>query len=265
MPDIKLDFSRVTYSGVLEIAAPIVPGSIIAFGILTLNPQLAAKLLSNPYLGYKSRIAAAILLSYIAGLLLNLLINYIGYYAGFLFGKAFGKKLFPNPPTPWRNLHWRRMARTFLGDDLAPSTDDLYFKEMHEAEAKKAEQIQDPQQKAAQQKFVQDFFLPKSIADNEWYWWYEVLSKYFTVEQWWAPPWQYFLAMVNTASWAVVLLMVFIHRHHWFAWVLCTAGVFFGTIAVWFTGGVFGDPYGVNQTAMLLRIIKPHPAKVTEG
>src|SRR5260370_41319091 len=71
------------------------------------------------------------------------------------------------------------MAKTILVDDLAPTTDDLYFKDVHDAEAKKAEQIQDPQQKAAQQKFVQDFFLPKSIADNEWYWWYEVLPENF--------------------------------------------------------------------------------------
>jgi hypothetical protein len=185
----------------------------------------------------------------------------VGYTAGYLFGKAFGKKLFPNPPTPWRNLLWRRVARTFLGNDLAPSTDELYFKEVHEAEAKQADQIPDLQQKTARQKFVQEFFLPKAIADNDWYWWYEVLSKYFTVEQWWAPPWQYFLTMVHTASWAIVLLMVFNHHHHWFAWILCVTGVFFGVITSWFSGGVFGDPYGANQTAMLLRIIKPRPEK----
>src|SRR5260370_1854398 len=150
MPDIKLDFSRVTYSRGLEIAAPIVPGGILAFGTVILSPQLAAKLLSNPYLGYRSRIAAAILLSYIAGLLFNLWVSYVSYSMGYMIGVIFGKKLFPNPPTPWRNVVWRRMARTFLGDALAPSTDDLYFKEMHEAEVKQAETIQDPQQKAAQ-------------------------------------------------------------------------------------------------------------------
>ncbi len=258
MPDIKLDFSRITYSSVLEIVAPIIPGLTLAVGTLILNPQLAASLLSNPYLGYRSRIVVAILVSYIAGLLLNLLVSYNSYAAGYLFGYTFRNKLFKEFPTPWRNLHWRRMARTFLGDDLAPSTDDLYFKEMHDAEAKQAEQIQDPQQRAARQKFVQDFFLPKSIADNEWYWWYEVLGKYFTIGQWWAAPWQYFLSMLHTASWAVVLLMVLNHRHHWFAWVLCASGIVFGNFAFWFSGGTFSDPYGVNQTAMLLRTIKPH-------
>ncbi len=261
MPDIKFDFSRVTYSGVLEIAAPIVPGAILAFGTLTLNPQLASKLLSNPYLGYRSRIAAAILLAYIAGLLLNLLVSYTSYTVGYVVGQAFGKHLFPNPPTPWRSLHWRRMARAFLGDALAPSTDDLYFQEQHEAEAKKADQIQNPLEKAAQQKRVFDFYYPQNVADNDWYWWYESLSKYFTAEQWWAPPAQYFVAMVHTTSWAVVLLMILNHRHHWFAWLLCASGIFFGNVAGWFGGGVFSDPYGVNQTAMLLRIIKPRPEK----
>jgi hypothetical protein len=141
MPDIKLDFSRITYSSVLEIVAPIIPGATLAVGTLILNPQLAARLLSNPYLGYRSRIVLAILVSYIAGMLLNLLVSYNSYAAGYLFGYTFRSKLFKELPTPWRNLHWRRMARTFLGDDLAPSTDDLYFKEMHDAEASQAEQI----------------------------------------------------------------------------------------------------------------------------
>src|SRR6476619_878076 len=116
MPDIKLDFSQVTYSSVLEIVAPIVPGAILAFGTIILNPQLAGKVLSNPYLGYRSRLAAAVLLSYIAGLLFNLLVGYVSYTTGYLIGLLFGKKLLANSPTPWRNLIWRRMARSFLGD-----------------------------------------------------------------------------------------------------------------------------------------------------
>jgi hypothetical protein len=71
VPDIKLDFSNVTYSSVLEIIAPIVPGAILAVGTLVLNPSLAAKLLSNPYLGYRSRLAASVFISYAAGLLLS--------------------------------------------------------------------------------------------------------------------------------------------------------------------------------------------------
>jgi hypothetical protein len=67
--------------------------------------------------------------------------------------------------------------------------------------------------------------------------------------------------MVHTASWAVVLLMVFNHRHHWFAWVLCASGIVFGNFSAWFSGGAFADPYGVNQTAMLLRITKPRIEK----
>jgi hypothetical protein len=149
------------------------------------------------------------------------------------------------------------MARKFLGPDLAPATDDLYFKEMHEAEKKKAEQIPDPNARAAQAKFVEEFFLPKSVAEGDWYWWYEVLGKYFSLDQWWAPPWQYFLSMLHAASWAVVFLMLINHRYHWFAWVLCLSGIFFGNFSSWFSGGVFSDPYAVAQTAMLLRAARP--------
>jgi hypothetical protein len=259
MPDIKLDFSRVSYPSVLEVVAPIVPGAILAVGTLILNPQLAGRLLSNPYLGYRSRIVAAVFLSYFAGLLLNLIVSYGSFFTGYVIGFAAKDKLFKNMPTPWRTIHWRRVARVFLGNDLAPSTDDFYFKEMHDAEVMKAELIEDPQQKAAQRKFVQDNFLPKSIADNEWYWWYEVLGKYFAIQQWWAPPSQYFLGMLHTASWSVVLLMALNHRHHWLAWVFCALGIFFGNLSGWFSGGTFSDPYAVNQTAMLSRIVKPHP------
>jgi hypothetical protein len=260
MPDIKFDFSRVSYSGVLEVAAPIVPGAILAFGTLILNPALAARLLSSPFLGYKTRVVAGILLFYIAGLLLNLLINYVSYTLGYIIGQIFGKKLFPNPPTPWRNVTWRRTARIFLGNDLAPATDELYFKYLDDAAKEQLAHVQDPQARAALENVVQAHF-SRSIADGEWFWWYEILGKYFTVGQWWAPPWQYFAGMLHTTSWAVVLLMVLNHRHHWFAWLLCSTAILFGTLIAWFAGGVFLDPQGVNQAAMLLRIIKPHPSK----
>jgi hypothetical protein len=257
MPDIKLDFSRVTYSGVLDVVAPIVPGGILGLGTLILNPQGAAKLLSNEYLGYRSRLVLGVFAAYIAGLLLNLFVSYNSYFLGYMIGLLFGKELFKNSPTPWRNLLWRRVARRFLGPDLAPVTDDLYFKEMYEAEKQKAQQIQDPTAKATQLKFVEEFFLPKSIAEGDWYFWYDVLGKYFTAEQWWAPPWQYFLSMVHTASWAVIYLMVVNHRHHWFAWLLSINGIFFGNFVGWFSGGTFSDPFALTQTAMLLREMKP--------
>ena len=100
MPDIKLDFSRVTYSNVLELLAPIVPGGILGVGTLVLNPRLSAELLWNPYLGYRSRLAAAIFISYLAGLLLNLLVGYVSYFVGYMFAYLGGSKLFPSPPTP---------------------------------------------------------------------------------------------------------------------------------------------------------------------
>jgi hypothetical protein len=265
VPDIKLDFSRVTYPNVLEIIAPIVPGGILAVGTLVLNPSLAARLLSNPYLGYKSRLVVAIFISYVAGLLLNLLVNYMSYFVGYMVGYFLTPKILPPPPTPWRNLHWRKIARRFLGPDLAPTTDDLYFKDVHEQKLKEVEAIQDPQERTTQKKFAEDFFLPKSIADADWYWWYQVLGKYITTPQLWAAPWQYFLSMMHTGSWAVILLMVLNHRHHWLAWVVCLTGVFFGNGSSWFSSGTYGDPYGVDQTAMLLRAMKPSPELDTKG
>jgi hypothetical protein len=188
VPDLKLDFSRVTYSNVLEIIAPIVPGGILGVGTLVLNPSLAARLLSNPYLGYRSRLAAAIFVSYAAGLLLNLLVNYTSYLLGYMVGFLWGSKLFPNPATPWRNILWRKVARRFLGPDLAPTTDDLYFKELHEQKLKEAGAIQDAQQSAIQVQLAQEYFLSRSMADNDWYWWNQVLGKYFATPQLWAAP-----------------------------------------------------------------------------
>lgn len=256
MPDIKLDFSRVTYSSVLEIAAPIIPGGILAVGTLVLSPQLAARLLSTPYLGYRSRLVAAIFISYAAGLLLNLLVGYTSYLLGYTVGYLWSSKLFPNPPTPWRNLLWRKMARKFLGPDLAPATDDLYFKEMHEKTLSEANAIQDAEQKAFQLKFASEFFIPKAMADTEWNWWYQVLDKYFATPQFWAPPWQYFLSIVHTTSWAVIFLMVSTHHNQWFAWLLCMIGIFIGNVASLFWG-VHSDPYAIGQTAMIFRALKP--------
>jgi hypothetical protein len=62
--------------------------------------------------------------------------------------------------------------------------------------------------------------------------------------------------MLHAASWAVILLMVVNHRHHWFAWLVCLSGIFFGNLSGWFSNGKFSDPYAVTQTAMLLREVK---------
>src|SRR5215472_10175971 len=93
MADIKFDLSSVNYSGILEAVLPIVPGSILAFGTIILNPRLAGNLLANPFLGYKTRIAAGILLAYLSGLLLSLIINYVTYTVGYLTGTIFQKRL----------------------------------------------------------------------------------------------------------------------------------------------------------------------------
>ena len=261
MPEIKFDFSQVSYSGVLEVFAPITTGTVLAFGTLTLNPPLAASFLSNPFFGYKTRIVMGVLFFYLAGLLLNLMVSYVGYSIGYVFGYVFGQKLLPTRTTPWRNTHWRKTANTFLGEGLAPSTMEPYIEELERAELQKANQIQDPMKKEEQLKFINGFFLPKKIADSEWYWWHQVLEKYFTVQQWWAPPSQYYVNMLNMASWAIIVLMILNHRHHWFAWLFSITGISFGTLSSWFSGGTFSDPYAVSQTAMLLRIIKPGSTK----
>lgn len=266
MPLINVDFSRVTYPGALEITAPIIPGGILALGTLILNPQLASGILSNPFLGYRSRLIAAIFVSYVAGLLLYLLVGYTSYFVGYQFGLYLSPRIFPDPPSPWRNLFWRRAARKLLGPDLAPTTDELYFKDLHTEQLKQASQIQDPVERARQEKFVTDFFLQRSIADSDWYWWYQVLAAYFTKAEWWAPPAQYFLSMLHTASWAVIFLMVLNHRHHWFAWLLCILGLFFGNVGSWFAGGPYGsDPYGTAQTARILRVIRSEPQGTSSG
>jgi hypothetical protein len=185
---------------------------------------------------------------------------------GYQVGTFLGPRIFKDPPSPWRNLWWRRAARKLLGPDLAPSTDELYFSELHTAQSKQAGEIQDPDARAKQQKFVTDYFLPLSIVDSEWYWWYQVLGAYFTKAEWWAPPAQYFLSMLHTASWAVIILMISNHRHHWFAWLLCLLGLFFGNVGNWFAGGPYGpDPYGTAQTAKILRVIQPRPQHTSSG
>jgi hypothetical protein len=256
VPDIKLDFSRVTYSNILEIVAPIIPGGILAVGTLVMNPPLAARILANPYLGYRSRLATAIFVSYAAGLLLNLLVSYTSYSIGYMVGYWWGSKLFPDPK-PWTFLRWRKMARKFLGPDLAPTTDELYLKDFHNQKLGEANALPDGPEKAAKLKSAEEFFLPKQTADLEWYWWFQILDRYFAPNQSSNASWQYYLSMVHTAAWAVILLMTFNHRYHWFAWVVCTIGVLFGNLSSWFSGGVHSDPYAINQTAMLLRVFKP--------
>jgi hypothetical protein len=257
VPDIKLDFSRVTYSNLLEIIAPIVPGGILGVGTLVLNPSLAARLLANPNLGYRSRLAAAILVSYCAGLLLNLLVNYTAYFVTYLIAATWGTKFLPTSPTPWRMPLWRALARRFIGPDLAPVTEELYFKDLHDQRLLEATNIQNEELRAHQLKFEEEFFGPKKQAEPEWYWWYQVLEKYFAPLQSSTASWQYYLSMVHTASWAVILLMISNHHNHWFAWFLCIIGLFFGNGSALFSSPNQNDPYAVTQTANLFRELHP--------
>jgi len=258
VPDIKLDLSRVTYSTVLEIVvAPVVPGGVLAVGTLFLNPRLASTLLSSPFLGYRSRIATAVFICYAAGLLLNLIVNYTSYVVGYLVAHLFRERLLKSFPTPWKNPQWRKVARSFLGPRLAPETDDLYFPALHSQLIDEANKQTDLALKAQQLAFAEQFHGPKQRSDGEWQWWYWILAKYFTLSRWWAAPWQYYMSLIQTVSWAVILLMVLNHRHHWLAWVFSLLGILIGTLAGWFSGGTYADPYAVELTAMLLRATKP--------
>jgi len=265
MPEIKVDLARVTYPGILEVVAPIIPGSILAIGTLVLSPQAASKILSIPFLGYRSKLITAVFASYVAGLLLYLLLNYVTYFIGYLLGGALakrplGSRMFGPPPAPWRYGWWRRAARKLIGPDLAPSTDEPYIKDLHDKSLAEANAITDPVTREERLRFVHDFFFPKNVADNEWYWWYVILNEYFRKPEWWAPPARYFLSMVHSASWAVILLMLINHRHHWLAWSLCALGLLFGNVGSWFADGAYGpDPHGVAQTAKILRLLRPKP------
>lgn len=254
MPDIKLDLSRVTYSTVLEIVvAPVVPGGVLATGTLFLNPRLAGILLSSPFLGYRSRIVIAVFICYTAGLMLNLVVSYTGALVGYLVGHIFREAFAKHMPTPWKTLQWRKVARNFLGSTFAPETDDLYFPALHSQLIDEANRQTDPEFKSRQLAFAEQFHGPKQRSDGDWQMWYWILAKYFALTRWWAAPWQYYMSLIHTVSWAVILLMVLNRRYHWLAWVFCLFGIVIGTLAGWFSGGVYADPFAVEQTAMLLR------------
>jgi hypothetical protein len=147
---------------------------------------------------------------------------------------------------------------------LAPATDDLYFKGLHDQKLKAANAIEDVEERKNRFKFVDEYFQPKEQSAADWFWWHQIFGKYFAAPQGGPAPWQYYLSMVHTASWAVIILMVSNHHNHWFAWVLCITGVFFGNGASWASGGGHSDPHALDQTAMLIRALKPLTAPDTK-
>lgn len=52
--------------------------------------------------------------------------------------------------------------------------------------------------------------------------------------------------------------MVLNHHHHWFAWLACLNGIFFGNGIAWFSG-IYTDPYAIAQTASMMRAVR-HPS-----
>lgn len=259
MIPVRVDLPKISGPGTVGALVPIIPGGILLLGFLAVEGESAIRFLSTQLLGYYTKILLLIALGYVAGVLLHTVILVITQFVAFLLGYTLGFFMSDRSwvPSPWKRIEWRKVAREYIGERLAPNLDDPYFEENYKRAMEETEKIKDPQ--ARIQKMIQltDYYLPIQQADLEWYNWYQILTARFSKTN--APSLiqQHLLYSVYSGGWAGLVVLVLAPSIHWLVWALCVFGIALGIVGSIIQFGIWGqDPYGIQLTAEMLRNIK---------
>jgi hypothetical protein len=214
-------------------------------------------------LGYKTRLGMGFLLAYLAGLFLQLIVGYWSYFAGYMFGYFGWPKLKITTLEPWKNIWWRRIARKLLTDELAPSTNKVYYPDVHERALKLAEDyITEPVALGVRKQEIANEYLQLQISDSDWYWLYQVLKDYYVEPEILNPPAAYYFGMLHSSGWATLLLIVIDHQYRFWFILASISTIVSGSLA---TGlrGYGSDPHGISLAAHILKTLNAADAKVS--
>lgn len=119
---ISIGLSRVPHRLVLQVIAAFIPGFLLVVGGLAARRDLAAEFFSSQTIGYYSKIALILITACIAGWILYLIV--LGG-PNYLLGQLWIRT---RPPVNEHstNSEWRKVARKFIGEDLAPTDDSKW-------------------------------------------------------------------------------------------------------------------------------------------
>jgi hypothetical protein len=182
MPDLKVEIPRIARPDVYILLAPFLPGVLLLASVVTANLPLFIAFFQTTFIGYYSKLACVVLLTYVLGQMLMTLANIISF--------ALAATLLPYVPNrsstenkPWHHPEWRKLTRRFVGAELTPATDFPFNVQNYEAVLQAAKQIANPEE---QNRALSQLFEARDAlmgADREWLNWYFILRNYTRSEE----------------------------------------------------------------------------------
>ena len=253
----KIELPRLSHTALVTTLAPSVPGGVLVAAYLFAHESFRASVFSYSAIGYKTTIGLLIVITYAVGVLFSTLIKALtGGLGAVIRVLMFDRGEKSYHPEPWKDAGWRRLASKFLGVELAPTTDELFFQEVFDKAIADTENIKDPEQRIQHVTWVHNYFTPLRKADFAWYWWYETLQAYFpSAER--PQPYTVLVALLHEATWALVVAVLANWIRCWsvLAWALPIALLSF--LAITFGSGLYGpDQWGSQLKAQMLRELR---------
>jgi hypothetical protein len=260
---LNIELSRISYPETVHWLAPVIPGGVLVTGVLLTRNPIEAAFYGQSQIAPGAKVAIALFAVYVSGFVLSNIVRIIEYLLGYALGYWAGSKQSSLPQMePSTNKDWRRAARKLIGDDLAPSTDEVYNSVIHETAKKVAEAISDNQARQEALWNIELHHLNIRISDGEWYRWYQILKQYFDKPNPDLAVGLSTLLTLQTTGWVGIILLLITPLQHWFIWAICIISIilgFAGEIAQWAFGTV-GDQWGHKLTADILQEVKSREA-----
>jgi hypothetical protein len=111
---LKVELPKLSRIHVLELFVPFVPGTVVTVCLMLGAAPLAQRFLGLA-IGYRTKLALAVALTYVIGLAMMTVVQSIN-------SLLMGLLKPPSEALPWNNSYWRRVAVSYVGSNLSPAT-----------------------------------------------------------------------------------------------------------------------------------------------
>lgn len=170
-----MDLSKYPLENLLYFVAGIIPGFVALLIYQVASPGAFAFFFSMGYLGYKTKLAVALLVAFVVGntmtRFLGVVVNSIeGGIGGYVGGRPY-KPSHTVSGAPWRDHRWRTALKRHLGSD-APKDTILMSEALYDMKAK-AIDLQPSPLRAQALSALNREKLQLEIDDGQWPRWYE--------------------------------------------------------------------------------------------
>jgi len=259
----KLDgFSLYRPGGVVSILTPFIPGGTLVLGLIAVYENMPTHQLTFPEFGYYSEIPIIVFSMYVVGFVLAVFMNISSYLvAAVLYEWVKGSPHFNIEP--WKNREWRKVAKQFIGEELAPDVQDPYNEDTFQQYLEETNKIEDPESRAKRLEWIASYFPPLQIADFEWYSWYWILRDHFPKEDTAHLVGFQFTNVVHSTGWVVIILLSFTPASDFFTtagnsllWITTILALIVGHLAILSQVYYQKDPLGTQLAADILRTLQ---------